>query len=284
MYIVFDIGGTNIRIARSRDMRTFDEPLVVPTPQSFEEGVTKLIELSQSLAQGEAVTAMAGGVPGPLSAEKTALVGAPHLTDWVGKPLIPRLRSALSAPVHLENDAALVGLGEAHAGAGMGYKIVAYLTISTGVGGTRIVQGKIDPSSKGYEPGHQIIDHDKSACPECSSGSLEAYVSGSGLESRLHQKPTEVTDLLIWKQLAHWLAIGVANSILHWTPDVVILGGAMMFKRPGIDIADVAGELKEILTIYPEVPPLVQATLKDTGGLHGGLALLRQAEVGRTGI
>jgi glucokinase len=50
------------------------------------------------------------------------------------------------------------GLGEAVFGAGKGREIVVYMTISTGVGGARIVGGKIDASAMGFEPGHQIID------------------------------------------------------------------------------------------------------------------------------
>ena len=67
---------------------------------------------------------------------------------------------------YLANDSDLDGLGEATVGAGKGFNIVAYITVSTGIGGVRIVGGKIDVSTYGFEPGHQIIDADGSIYSE----------------------------------------------------------------------------------------------------------------------
>ena len=38
----FDIGGTKMRIALSRDGVSFDTPVIVSTPKDFEEGMTVL--------------------------------------------------------------------------------------------------------------------------------------------------------------------------------------------------------------------------------------------------
>ena len=73
----------------------------------------------------------------------------------------------------IANDTAVVGLGEAHRGAGIGYNIVTYITVSTGVGGTRIVDGRIDRRIYGFEPGHQTIDIDNSVWEGSASGQLE---------------------------------------------------------------------------------------------------------------
>jgi len=78
--------------------------------------------------------------------------------------------------VFIENDASIVGLGEAVSGAGMGEEIVVYITVSTGVGGTRIVSGEIDEHAYGFEPGHELIN---------MQDSLEDLVSGTAVEERL---------------------------------------------------------------------------------------------------
>ncbi|MCH7529967.1 ROK family protein [Patescibacteria group bacterium] len=283
MYILFDIGGTKMRIAGSKDLNNFSEPIVVDTPKNAEDGIQTLKRIIGDIAKGEPVTALAGGVPGSLNREKSKLTHSPHLGTWIDLDIKGELEKTFDSTVYLENDSALVGLGEAVAGAGKGYSIVAYITVSTGVGGARIVNGKIDNNVFGFEPGHQIIDMYGTVCPSCSEGEhqdggghLEGYVSGTSVERCFSKRAYEITDNAVWDELAKWLAYGLNNTIVHWSPNVVVLGGSMIVKEVGIKVANVSQHLHNILKIVPEIPELKQATLEDFGGLHGALALLKQ--------
>lgn len=276
-----------MRVAASRDCNELTtEPLVQTTPDSFADGIAQFSEMVAELCGDEPVTMAAGGVAGPLSAEKDRLVNSPNNPDWKDKPLRDELSKALDAPVILENDTAVIGLGETHFGPGKGNEIVVYMTVSTGVGGARIVNGHVDVSRNGFEPGHQIIDLDGSMCSVCNTanthgaGHLEGYVSGTATEHRFGVPPYEITDDETWQQVARWLAAGVNNTIVHWSPDIVVLGGAMIVKRPGIAVADVQKYLREFLTIFPESthPPIVEATCGDHGGVWGAMELIKQHE------
>src|SRR6185437_2466030 len=110
------------------------------------------------------ITQAAGGIAGVLNKAKDQLLNAPNLVNWINQPLGQSLSDIVSVSVKLENDASLGGLGEATYGSGQGYKIVGYLTIGTGVGGTRIVNGRIDQNALGFEPGHQTIDINGPLC------------------------------------------------------------------------------------------------------------------------
>lgn len=283
MYGLLDIGGTNMRIAAANAGSPFEEPLIVPTPQSFEEGVSAIRRGLGEVLRGRRLKGVVAGVPGPLNKAHTELRAAPNLTGWVERPLRQRLEQDLHSSVQLENDAALVGLGEAHFGAGRGHTVVAYITVSTGVGGTRIVRGRLDAAVTGFEPGHQLIDVDRTMCPRCKSGELEHMVSGHNLQLRTGTKPSEITDPALWDEMARYLAAGIANTIVHWTPDAVVLGGSMVVRRPGIDIEAVRRHLGTFLTIY-EPPVLKQAELGALGGLYGALALVNQAAGSRNAI
>jgi glucokinase len=276
MYILFDIGGTNMRLAASHDKKTFGEPIIIPTPKDFEDGIRVFNDLARKLAEGKPIKGAAGGVSASLSRDRRILLDAPHHYGWNGKPLADALERAIGAPVYLENDAAVVGLGEAAAGAGRGERIVAYITISTGVGGARIVDGKIDVSAMGFEPGHQIIDAG-GALRENSVGGrgvdLEGLISGTALTERYGKKPYELTDEKFWDEMARLTAYGINNTIVHWSPDVVVLGGSMM-KKIGIPVDRVEAYLRGILHIFPELPKIKKAELGDIGGLHGALAFL----------
>src|SRR6185436_9338463 len=102
------------------------EPRIGETPKSPAEILVKLKEVSDELVAEAKLDAVYGGLSRKLGLDQS------------------ELNKLFNCPVYLENDAALCGLGEASVGAGQGSKIMVYLTISTGVGGARIVGGKID--------------------------------------------------------------------------------------------------------------------------------------------
>lgn len=274
MYILFDIGGTKMRVVSADRKKFLTEPVIVNTPKDFGEGIETLKNIINNLSGGAPIEAIVGGIAGPLDPERTKLIKSPNLSGWVDHNIKEALAGAFNVPVSIENDAALVGLGEANYGAGRGNPIVVYLTISTGVGGVRIVNGTIDENALGFEPGHQIIDPDNTLCPTCEGNDLEAYVSGTAIEKRLGKKPYEIHDDAVWDELAKYLAYGLANTTVHWSPDVIVLGGSMM-KEVGIPVPAVKKYLTEILKIFPKIPEIKKAELADFGGLYGALSYAR---------
>lgn len=266
MLVVFDIGGTNTRVARSADGKTLrGRAIVVPTGKDFKTGTSRLQKAVRDLVGGgkEKVKWVGGGVAGTLSRAGDKLLDSPNLPGWIGKPLKKTLSEIFGAPVSLENDAALGALGEAVSGAGRGFRIVGYLTVGTGVGGARVVEGQIDQNARGFEPGRQFIS---------DKGDLEFCVSGAAFMKRHGRRAEEITDKAIWRGAARDLGRGLFNLSVLWSPDVLVLGGPMILGRPRIPIA----EAKQVMqkaggAIF--MPEIRQAELGDSSGLYGALAL-----------
>ncbi len=276
-YILFDIGGTKTRVSRSEDLVHFEEPVKFPTPPTYREGLVALSQAIESLTRAHGITAIAGGIRGPLNFEKTGIVSETKLGDWVGRNIVHDLEDRYHVPVILENDTATVGLGEAVFGAGKDYDIVAYHTVSTGVGGARIVDQKIDRANMGFEPGHQELDLDRSILGKRVPHTLENLVSGTALETRRGMKPYEIAqEDHVWDELALYLAHGLKNSIVYWSPQVIVLGGSMIVGNPRILLEDVQRHTKEVLGDLLPCPVIVDAAFKDDGGLYGAMALLQQ--------
>lgn len=271
MYLVFDVGGTKTRIAVSSDGNTLSEPKIIPTVKDFTEALDTFKQAGDELSGGQKIDAVCGGVAGPLDAARTMLVSSPHVGDWVNKPLKSELEKIFNCPVSLENDADLAALGEATFGSGVNHKIVTYLTISTGVGGGRVVDGKIDQNALGFEPGHQIIVPDGNPCACGGKGHLESYVSGSGLQRAYGKKAEEISDPEVWEKVAEYLAIGLNNVSVFWSPDIIVLGGSVM---QSIDLEKVKSYLNEVQTIFPTSPEVVLSKNGDRAGLYGALAFL----------
>jgi predicted NBD/HSP70 family sugar kinase len=266
MYFVFDIGGTQTRFAIS-DGKSFIRKNAFATPQDFDVAKKVFSEKAKEIVASDVVTKAGGGIPGVLENGKK-LVRSPNLPLWIGRD-IRELFTDFNCEISLENDAAICGLGEAVYGAGKDYSIVEYLTVSTGVGGARIVDKKIDEKSVGFEPGQELI-----ATGTDSDGglrTLENTVSGKALEKQYGKKPKEITDPEVWVKLADELAVGVYNTVVLWSPDVVVLGGSMITGSPAIPVEQVEKKLKEMLKIFPKTPIIKKAELGNEGGLWGAL-------------
>lgn len=276
MFAYFDIGGSKTRVAVGEDGHTFCEPIKFDTPQNFDEGIRVISEAIVSLSGGRPLRAAGGGVAGPFDEARSRLVNSPNLPQWIDQPVQRALSDALKTPVFLNNDSAVVGLGEAHHGAGQGDRIMAYLTVSTGVGGVRIVEGRIDTSVFGFEPGHQLIDIDRTVFPNTGADEAEEFLSGTATEARFHKKPFEVTDPQVWEELARLLAYMLNNTIVHWSPTSVVLGGSMIVGDPAIPLERVEHYLAQVLTIFPRRPVIKQAKLRDVGGLYGAMTYVGQ--------
>jgi fructokinase len=276
-YIVFDIGGTKTRVGVSSDLKTLDEVASFYTPLKPKEGVKKIINtIAEFHLEGE-ITAFAGGIRGVLDEERRGIVYDDVLSQWADFDVIGELTKNYDVPAHLENDAALAGLGEAHFGSGKDIELVVYHTVSTGVGGVRVTKGHIDESSSGFEPGHQVLDIDRTVLGEDVEPTLENLVSGTAVEKRMGVKPYDIPQSdVIWDELAKYLAQGLRNTILYWSPEAIILGGSMIIGDPKIPLESIRKSVVEALDSFVECPFITTASLGDEAGLYGALALIRQ--------
>ncbi len=269
-YLLLDIGGSKTRLSVSFDGASFVEPQIFETPPDFDQGTAKIITVGKTLLKEARPSLLVGGVAGPLNLEKSVTFAPPNLPGWKGKPLKEKLSQYFECPVLLENDTALVGLGEAIFGAGKDFSPLAYLTVSTGVNGVKIVNGKIDENYLGFEIGHQIIDFDHSTSIGSSKiGELEDFISGREIEKRFGKKPEEINDPKIWEEITYYLSIFVYNTILYWSPKATVLGGSII-GRISLDL--LRENLSKMLKIFPLLPEIKKCQLGETGGLYGGLA------------
>ncbi|MCA9390015.1 ROK family protein [candidate division WWE3 bacterium] len=273
MFFLFDIGGTKMRLAISHQEDIINER-ILPTPQNFDEAIATISTYINEMKAGAVITAAAGGLPGPITRDRTGISNAPNLTAWNNRPFVPELKKVLEVPIYLHNDAALAGLGEAVYGAGQGYEIVAYMTISTGIGGVRIVNKKIDHNSYGFEPGHQYIDFDKSTFADAQFGTLEKYASGNSIKHRYNAEPEDLEDEKMWKSMETVIAYGLNNTIVHWSPDVVVLGGGLI-NSDTLSVENISQKLEEVLYIFSDAPVIRKSVLGDKCGLMGALALIK---------
>jgi glucokinase len=109
-----------------------------------------------------------------------------HVKGWESVDLCGEMRRAFQLPVVVENDANAGALGEHRYGAGRGARFMAYMTVSTGIGGGVILDNKLYRGAHGMaaEFGHMVF-HSGPHAPtyaEGKPGALEALASGPAIE------------------------------------------------------------------------------------------------------
>ena len=95
------------------------------------------------------------------------------------------------------------------------------------------------------------------------------------IEKKYGKIAKDIKDEKIWDELAKYLAVGIANAIVHWSPSAIVLGGSIATKPEGLPLELVKKHLGNILKIFPTLPQIKKAELGDLSGLYGALSLSR---------
>ncbi len=236
-----------------------------PTPTKFKAGMAVLAEMAITLNSPAKIKSAIGGICGPLDKSHSTLTDS-FLKDWVGKPIKSEIQKICKAPVTLTNDARLAGLGEANFGAGKGKKVVAYLTFSSGFGGTRVINGKSDEHDGAYEPDTQVVMLNGKITP------IDPFVSGVTLEKKYKSKLKNLKNKSAWSEIEKWMTVAINNTAVYWAPDVIVLGGSISHNQ-NISITRIQKFLNG--NLYHEHPPkIVKSKLGDLNGLYGAMTLI----------
>lgn len=260
-----DLGGTKVAAAvAGLDGAIVSRVTKQTEPERGVHGVMAIVldavreVVARAGARIDEVAGIGVGSPGPLDPEAGVVIFAPNL-KWRDVPLVAIIKDALGAPVYLENDANLAGLGEARYGAGRGSRNMIYITVSTGIGGGLVLGGEIYRGSSfvAGEVGHMMIVDEGPLCGCGNHGCLEALASGPAIANMArelirHGEETLMTDLIggdvdlvtaevvgraamqgdaaaiaVIGKAAEYLGIGIANLVNILNPDAVVVGGGV---------------------------------------------------------
>ncbi len=279
-----DVGGTQMRAALVDADGAVLVRCAVATPTDTDVPAA-LIDLVGSVRNNTAHGTPSHGVvglPGAVDYKAGQLLWAPHLhADWPGMLSNDRLTARLDLPVFVANDADLAAVGEAVFGAGAHGVDVAYLTISTGIGAGVVHAGRLEHGRRSLaELGHTVIDW--RAWQRGLPSTLEELGSGSGI-GRLAREaglgPLDATDVAtaagrgdasavgIWRDAISACAIGVANLVMSYSPDTVVVGGGLGTRREFFD--SLRAQVLRDRTQQPDDLVVVPAALGDDAGLVG---------------
>jgi len=189
LVVAVDVGGTQMRTAVVRGATLLSRVGLQtgenPTPERIMPRLFAAIH--EALAQANVSLSQVAGIgiaaPGPLDSKTGIVYSPPNMPGWDSVPLRDIFTEQFHIPIYVENDANAAGLGEYLFGAGRGCHDMVYMTISTGIGGGVISDGKIMEGASGTagELGHMTIDWHGERCNCGNIGCLEYIASGTGI-------------------------------------------------------------------------------------------------------
>ena len=233
IYIGLDIGGTKIMVAASDETGRELRRARRPTPQPLDAGLELLHAMIAEVAQGAPISAIGAAIGGPLDAAQ-GVVSPLHQHEWRNVPLKAIMENRWGCPFFVDVDTNVGALGEYALGDGKP-GLLLYLTLSTGMGGGLVIDGRLYQGARGGHPevGHQSIPF-RCAHPErvrCDCGApdcLEALVSGTSIR-RIYGRPAEQLSDAEWDEVAYNLGQGLRNLATIYLPDVIVLGGGVAY-------------------------------------------------------
>ncbi len=155
-------------------------------PAAILRACTEALTVARDRAPEEIRRAIVGvGIssPGPIDPWRGLVVQTPNMgPDFHDVPIAAELGAAMGLPAFLERDANVAALGEMAFGAARDCADFIYLTVSTGVGGAIVSEGRIfhGPDGTAGELGHTPVAMD-GLCGCGAVGHLEAFLGGASI-------------------------------------------------------------------------------------------------------
>ena len=309
--LALDIGGTKLAAGVVDESGRVHSFVVAPSEpgRGPDAELARLFDLGRRAVADSGldwpeVAAVGIGCGGPLDAERGVLIAPLHLPGWHDVPVTAIAEDAFSRPAVLENDATAAAAGEHRYGAGTGARNMVYLTISTGVGGGVVADGRLyRGAGNGAELGHVTVDWRGRRCRGCGRlGCLEAYVSGTSIAERAREAidqsrngasslasldggltaedvaaAARAGDALarrVWEETIAALACGLTSIVNVFEPELVVVGGGV--SRAGEQLLGPVREWVRDNAIEParRSVDIVESALSDQVGVVGAAAIV----------
>ena len=250
-YIGIDLGGTNLRVAIVREdgFIATEQKIESEAAKGPEHVMSRMIDLIHQVKTGYEVHGIGIGFPGPIESMTGDIIMSTNLPGFSHYPVVNMLQEEFKLPVYIDNDANVAGLAEALVGAGKGKNAVYYVTISTGIGGGFVVNGKTVSGKHGHagEIANIIIDRNRPKRNHLNAGAVENEASGVAIVRKGREifgdrithaghvfdlaRQNDAQALQIVDEMCYDLAM-MFSAIAHvLDPDVFVIGGGVMKSK-----------------------------------------------------
>lgn len=292
-----DWGGTKLRGAVIDDDGQILCRLEEPTPTGSPDAIlSRARQLVGEAAQAASVrisdlSSVGVSAPGLVDARSGVLTFAPG--SGFREIGIRGSLAPLGVPIFVENDVRASATAELRFGRGRQAGSFLWVTVSTGVGGAIVLDGKVYRGARGLagEIGHFEVDPGGAVCGCGHRGCLETVASGPALVRRAQsaglelEKAEELTSMALnGNRIARRLMDEATNSLgraVAWATnlldlELVVVGGGV---GQSLDLTRIAGVAsRHVIEAAQTRPRLARTALGANAGLMGAAAIALEQE------
>jgi predicted NBD/HSP70 family sugar kinase len=270
------------------------------TSTDYRETISRTIEVVRQFASGsdgESIDSIGVSIPGLVDPATGRAIYVPYF-KWRDLPIAEEISEASGLRVTIDNDANAAALAELWFGRPevSDARDFIMVLVADGVGTGIVFDGQIYRGERGAagEFGHMIIGpHAPVACSCGNYDCWEAFASGRSAVARYLQLSNgshplhdaqfgEVVERALegehaaqaaLMETAHYLGIGISNLVVGFSPEVVVVGGAI--TRAWSLVADALGQTIE-RSVRRGLPSarILSSTLGEQPTLMGALSLV----------
>ena len=308
-----DIGGTKVAAALATAYGEIVARGRKPTPaQAGPDAVISSVftTIEETMASGKVDSSQLLGVgiavAGIIDSDKGKVIFSPNLPDWHEVPLGDIVQQRFGIPTYLGNDATLAALGEWNFGLKRKVANLIYITVSTGIGGGIIANGKLYTGACGVagEIGHMTIEDNGPRCNCGNVGCWETLASGTALAREAVKQiaggaHTSIAELvggdmskidakivfLAAKQgdrlakglifrLGYYFGVGLVNLVNIFNPELILVGGGVAKMGDLLLLPAIKVVRKRAFSTLANAVEIKPAILGDDSGVLGAVAFV----------
>lgn len=313
LFLGLDFGGTKLAaglVDGEKGVILKDIHCNTPPEKTAAASYAAMMDLAKKLlSSGQNVKRIGVCFDGPIAEDSRHARFSMHVSGWEGVDLAGKIEKELHIPTLIGHDADAAALAEYRFGAGKGVKHMLYFTVSTGIGGGVIIDGKLHRGERAWagEMGHMVVKPDGPLCPCGRRGCLEATSSGLSIardmkERLKHATPkplpagykvsilqsipkdditaktvsdaAEKGDYLakaVWDEAMKWLGLGIASAANILNPGKIVLGGGL--TKSGTLLFEPVRKVVSQRVLDPKLE-VVPAAFGENVGIMGAASLL----------
>lgn len=268
-YVVFDIGGTNIKYSlMNRDGDMLDSHSVHTPTQGEGKTLGLLVDIIKKYQLENEIAGVAMSVPGGIDDD-----GYIHFMgsvfDLQNMYLNKYIKNHTGLDCVYDNDVNCVAMAEKYKGNAIDNKNFVCITIGTGIGGGVFINNQLYRGNRGMsgEFGINILEHRKSEIQNLKHKTFSRLGSTYNLIDRINRLKNanldgkkvfdlaEGGDLEIQNEIENFyfsLAVGIYNIAYSFAPEKILIGGGVSVREDLIENVK-----RNLVLLNPEVLDMV---------------------------
>jgi glucokinase len=227
MILAIDIGGSQIRIGLFDEKININNPCwveIIPSFYSYNDLLSYICLINDRVKHYNLIGV---GVSIGISFSKDGrrVIASGKLNDFEKKDIASDFENIFKCKCIFAHDCICALIAEQSVRDLNDH--MAYVTVSSGIGGAVFLKNDINAIYLRTRLAHQILQYDGEACKCGQKGCLATFVDSIEIEKKIKSKLENIDDENFWLKYVDYLAVGLVNLSWLYPIKTIVVGGGV---------------------------------------------------------